>query len=325
MLPSGTLLHFEHQNVFMPKKIALPALPLEEWEQSKITLNFFLQVVGKIRLHLMPRKNHWWYVTFYVSPNGLTTHPIPYDGGLNTFEISFNFIHHRVELTTSRGEQDHFRLENGLSVAAFYQKIVSMLEKIGLQLEINEIPIDMPSDASFPEINAYDSYQPVYVEKFWRVLTWVDSVFKEFSGRFYGKTCPVHLYWHHMDLTVTRFSGKRAPAVDPKARLIEKDAYSHEVISFGFWAGDEKVRGAAFYSYTHPSPDKLEEEPIMPGHAQWVDSNGSPMALLMYDDLLKMEDPKKALLEFLESTYQAGARLAQWDREELKVPDLSEM
>ena len=306
----------------MPKKIALPSLPLEEWEQSKITLNYFLQVVGKVRLHLMPRKNHWWYVTFYLSPCGLTTHPIPLDNGLNTFEITFNFIHHRVELITSRGEQDHFNLENGLSVAAFYQKILGMLAKVGLELEINEIPIDMPSDASFADITEFDSYQREHIEKFWRVLTWVDHVFKEFSGRFYGKTCPVHLYWHHMDLTVTRFSGNRAPSVDPGSRVIEKDAYSHEVISFGFWAGDENVRGAAFYSYTHPSPEGLNEEPLMPARAQWVDSNGSPMATVMYEDIRNASDPKKSLLDFLESAYQAGAKRANWDVEDFNVPPL---
>ncbi len=305
--------------------MSLPALPLDQWEQSKITLNFFLQVAGKIRLNLMPRKNHWWYVTFYVSSTGLTSHPIPLQDGLHTFEISFNFIKHQVELSTSRGEIHSFPLEDGLIVAAFYQKISGLLKKIGIELEINGSPIDMPSQAHFKDIEEYHAYKPEYVERFWRALTWVDHVFKEFSGRFYGKTCPVHVYWHHMDLAVTRFSGKRAPAVDPGARLIEKDAYSHEVISFGFWAGDENVRGAAFYAYTHPSPEGLDQEPLLPSTASWQDSNGSPMGMLMYDDVRNADDPKQALLDFLESAYQAGAKLANWDIEGMTVPALDEL
>ena len=272
-----------------------------------------------------PRKNHWWYVTLYVSPTGLTTHPIPFDDDLHTFEITFNFIEHRVELTTSRNEQASFPLQDGLSVASFYKQMHDLLKDIGVILEINDKPVDLPSEASFQDIETFSAYQPEYIDRFWRALTWVDNIFKEFSGRFYGKTCPVHVYWHHMDLTVTRFSGNRAPVVDPNARLIEKDAYSHEVISFGFWAGDENTRSAAFYSYTHPSPEGLDQEPLQPKEAIWVDSNGSPMAILMYEDVRTADDPKQALLDYLESAYQAGAKRAGWDIEDLTVPSLSTM
>ena len=160
------------------------------------------------------------------------------------------------------------------------------------------------------------------MERFWRILQWVDGVFNEFSGRFYGKTCPVHLYWHHMDLTVTRLSGRQGPALPEGKSLAEKDAYSHEVISFGFWAGDASVRGPAIYSYTYPAPEGLDQEPLLPAAASWVDSNGSPMALLMYDDLRAAPDPRTVLLDFLESSYRAGARLAGWRIEELAVPSL---
>ncbi|MEM8486810.1 MAG: DUF5996 family protein [Bacteroidota bacterium] len=309
----------------MQNQPTLPSLPLDEWEQSKITLNYFLQIAGKIRLGLMPRKNHWWYLTLYVSPRGLTTHAIPLDDGFNTFELTFNFISHQVELHTSRGEAYSFPLEDGLSVAAFYQQMFDLLKKIGVELEIIDRPIDMPLDAPFSEIETYNTYQPAYVAQFWRALTWVDHVFKEFGGRFYGKTCPVHLYWHHMDLAVTRFSGKRGPVMEPQTRLIEKDAYSHEVISFGFWAGDDNVRGAAFYCYTFPSPEGLDTEPLQPQAASWVDSNGSPMALLMYDDLRREADPKAALLDFLESAYQAGAKRAEWDVPGFTVPSLRDL
>ena len=154
---------------------------------------------------------------------------------------------------------------------------------------------------------------------------WVDGVFKEFGGRFYGKTSPVHLYWHHMDLVLTRFSGARGPALAPDIRLSDKDAYSHEVVSSGFWAGDDTVRGAAFYTYAYPSPDGIDAEPLQPPAAAWVDSNGSPMALLMYDDLRQTADPRQALLDFLESTYQAGARLAGWDVEAFTTPPLADL
>ncbi len=309
----------------MRNQSELPALPLDEWEQSKITLNFFLQIAGKIRLGLMPRKNHWWYLTFYVSPRGLTTHAIPLDDGFHTFEITFNFIEHLVELNTSSGVSHSFPLQDGLSVASFYTQMFDLLKKVDVTLEIIDKPVDMPTDASFGDIHDYKSYQPEYVERFWRALTWVDHVFKEFGGRFYGKTCPVHLYWHHMDLAVTRFSGKLGPAMPPETRLIEKDAYSHEVISFGFWAGDDNVRGAAFYCYTYPSPEGLDTEPLQPQAASWVDSNGSPMALLMYDDLRRAEDPKATLLDFLESAYQAGAKRADWDVAGFTVPGLRDL
>lgn len=309
----------------MANPLSLPALPLDAWEQSKVTLNFFVQIVGKVRLNLAPRKNHWWYITLHVSSSGLTTRSIPFDNGLHSFEIVLNFLDHKVELTTSRHEKYSFPLEDGLSVASFYKKLMGLLQKIGLEPEISDKPIDLPSTASFGEIEAYHTYQPEYVERFWRILLWVDDVFKEFSGRFYGKTCPVHLYWHHMDLTVTRFSGNRAPAVDPGARIIEKDAYSHEVISFGFWAGDENVRDCAFYSYTHPSPEGLGEAPLLPEAANWVDSNGSPMAILMYEDVRTSDDPRSVLLSFLESTYQAGAKRAGWPVEDLTVPALNDL
>ncbi len=150
----------------MHNRLTLPELPLDAWEQSKITLNFFLQIAGKIRLGLMPRKNHWWYLTLYVSPRGLTTHAIPFDDGFSTFEITFNFLQHQVELHTSKGDTHSFPLRDGLSVAAFYAQMFELLKKIGVELEIIDKPIDMPLDTPFSEIETYNSYQPAYVEKF---------------------------------------------------------------------------------------------------------------------------------------------------------------
>jgi hypothetical protein len=309
-------------NIYKPE---LPELPLPEWEKTKMTLHLYLQIVGKIRLDRMPRKNHWWNLTLYISPKGLTTHAIPYEDGTETFEITFNFIKHQLELLTSRGEFTAFALENGLSVGDFYRKLFSCLKEFDIDVNIVDKPYDLPVTKPFSEISEYASYQNEYVQRFWRIMMWVDGVFREFSGRFYGKTCPVHLYWHHMDLAVTRFSGKKGPELSSEMNLSEKDAYSHEVISFGFWAGDENVREPAFYSYTYPAPEGLGDESLLPGSANWVDSNGSPMATLMYNDLRKEASPRESLLSFLESSYQAGAKLAGWDYQAFEVPALNQL
>jgi hypothetical protein len=307
------------------QKPQLPELPLDAWEDTKMTVHLFAQIVGKIRLKMMPRKNHWWSVTLYASPTGLTTHPIPYADGFETFEITLNLLAHRLELVTSRGESEAFPLEQGLSVAEFHRELFDALERYGIRPHILDKPYDLPATKPFSEITEYASYQPEYVERYWRIMLWVNGVFEEFSGRFYGKTCPVHLYWHHMDLAVTRFSGKKEPPLSPDRTIADKDAYTHEVISFGFWAGDENVRAPAFYSYTFPSPEGLDKEPLSPGAATWADVGGSPMAMLMYDDLRREADPRKALLDYLESAYQAGAKLAGWDIEALTVPPLSDL
>lgn len=303
----------------------LPALSYRGNEQKKTTLHLFLQVVGKIRLKLSPRKNHWWYVTEYVSSQGITTGPIAYNLGMDRFEITFNFIRHQLEINTSKGEFECFSLKDGLTVAEFYRDLMSILDKFNIKVSILDVPYDLGIEKAFSEITEYHHYDTDYTEKLWQILMWVDHVFKEFSGRFYGKTCPVHLYWHSMDLAVTRFSGKEAPPMRNDARISDKDAYSHECISFGFWAGDENTPEPAFYSYTYPSPEALEKEPLKPSSAGWIDVNGSPMAILKYEDLLNTENPKSDLLEFLESAYRAGAVRADWNIEKLTVPELNRL
>lgn len=302
----------------------LRALPLDEWEDTKLTLHLFVQIVGKVRLALAPRRNHWWNLTLYVDSQGLTTGAMPFAAGEEKCRIDLDLIEHRLRISTSRGDRRELSLV-GLSVADFYRTIFATLAEVGVTPEILARPYDLPVEKPFAEITEYAAYREEPVERFFRLLRWVDSVFQEFAGRFYGKTCPVHLYWHHMDLAVTRFSGRRAPPLPAEKSLVEKDAYSHEVISFGFWAGDEKVRGPAFYSYTYPSPPGLDAEPIAPASAEWADQGGSPMGLLMYDDLLREDDPRSALLDFLESTYRAGAKLADWDIDGLTVPALNEL
>lgn len=302
-------------------KQPLPPLPLEAWEAGKTTLHLMLQIIGKIRLKVMPRKNHWWYITEYISPRGITTQGMPYRDGSDLFEITLDLLAHRLEVDTSQGERTGFSL-SGISVADFYRQLFGQLDQLGVGVQIVDRPFDMGIDLPFSALSDHRYQQEEYLQRFWRILLWVDGVFKEFSGRYYGKTCPVHLYWHHMDLTVTRFSGRPGPPLGEDWRLSDKDAYTHEVISFGFWAGDETVREPAFYAYTYPSPERIDEQPLRPPAAQWIDSNGSPMAFLRYEDLRQRPDPRQELLDFLESSYQAGARLANWDIEGNRVPPL---
>lgn len=286
-----------------------PPLPLEEWEDTKETLHRFAQIVGKIRLVSAPSQNHWWHVPLYVTTRGLTTSPMPYRD--TTFSIDFDFIDHRLVIATSTGNVETFTLEQ-LPVARFYEQVFSTLSRIGIDVAILARPFELTPATSFPSDNRHAAYDREYVNRFWRILTQVDMVLKEFSGRFTGKTSPVHLFWHSFDLAVTRFSGRRAPeraGADPVTRA----AYSHEVISFGFWAGDASVRAPAFYSYTAPEPDNLSDQPLQPEPAFWSKSGGGSTAILMYDDMRTMADPKAALLEFLESAYRAGTRTAGWD------------
>lgn len=291
-----------------------PEIPLEAWRPTKNTLHLYLQIVGKIRLTMHPRINHWWHVPLYVSPRGLTTRTIPYKGG--NFEIEFDFQAHKLEIRTSGGASEDFELYDGLTVADFYSSLFSNLAKLGIRPAIKAIPYEAPSTTAFAEDTENKSYDKEYVERFHKTLVAVDDILEEFRGRFVGKSTPVHLFWHSMDLALTRFSGKR---VTPRegAGMVEREAYSHEVISFGFWFGDDKVPAPAFYSYTAPEPDSLADEPLSPAAASWQESNGAHLALLMYDDVRSAADPRKTVLEFLESAYQAGAKLAGWNVRDL--------
>ncbi len=309
----------------MAPKTTLPPLAYKGHEQHKITLHLFLQIMGKIRLKMSPRKNHWWYITEYIDTKGFTTGPISYNSGLSTFALTLNVHNHQMEVSTSNGEQKSFSLNDGLTVADFYNKLVGILKDFKIDVQIYDKPFDQGIDKKFNEITYYHHYNKEYVKTLWQIFLWVDGVFKEFSGRFYGKTCPVHLYWHSMDLTVTRFNGNEAPKMPKEARLSDKDAYTHECISFGFWAGDPNMQEPAFYSYTYPSPKGIETEALKPESAMWVENNGSQMGILTYAELIKLNDPRTALLDFLETAYQAGAKAANWDIEKLTVPELTDL
>jgi hypothetical protein len=302
-------------NNFISKTDAFPELPLGEWKDTKNTLHLYLQIVGKIRLTTHPPINHWWNVPFYVTPFGLTTATIPY--GFGSFEIEFDLINHKLKMRTSKGEDREFNLHDGLTVAEFYKQVFANLESLGIEVEIKGIPYEAPTQTPFAECVEFKSYDKEYIEKFQRILTSVNDIFTEFRGRFIGKSTPVHLFWHSFDLAVTRFSGRKAPE-KPDAGIVERRAYSHEVISFGFWAGDDNVPAPAFYSYTAPEPENLPNKPLKPDSAGWNTDNGA-MAILMYDDVRNSEDPRKEILEFLESSYLAGAKSADWDVEKFEL------
>jgi len=300
----------------------LPALALAEWETSKTTLHLWLQVVGKIRLASTAPRNHWWHAPLYLDVRGLTTRRLHAANGV-VFELAFDFVDHLLVASTNRGAIKSFPLRDGLSVAAFDHEVHALLESLGVDVQIQESPYGVRTTTPFPEDQEHASYDPDAVARFWRILDWSDEVLEEFAGWYCGKTSPVHLFWHGFDLAVTRFSGRRA-RLSPDADPVSRGAYSHEVISFGFWAGDEKVREASYYSYTAPEPPDLRSQPLAPDDAYWTE----PLALLPYESVRSAPDPRAHLLAFLESAYRAGARKPSWDRDDLasaECPDALEL
>lgn len=290
----------------------LPALPLAEWEQTKVTLHLWSQIVGKIKLASVPPRNHWWHVPLYVDVRGLTTRRMHTPAGV-AFQIDFDFVDHALVVKTGRGENASFALNDGLSVAQFDEQLHAVLAGLDVDVEINETPFGVPMTTPFRQDEEHASYDRDAVERFWRVLDWTDWVFEKFSGWYCGKTSPVHLFWHSFDLAVSRFGGGRAPAL-PDADQVTREAYSHDVISFGFWAGDDNVREPTYYSYTAPEPKGLREQSLRPPEAQWQETG---IATLPYEVVRHAAEPRETLLEFLDSAYHAGATTAGWDIAEL--------
>ncbi len=270
------------------------------------------QIVGKTRLTLAPLVNHWWNVALYVTPCGLTTSSIPY--GKTAFEVEFDLLFHRLIVRTSVGVE-HVIQMYARSVADFYSEYMSTLRSLGIEVNINRIPVEFDDRTPFDEDRHHASYDKEYVERFRRILVEADRTLKQFRTRFVGKCSPVHFFWGSFDLAVTRFSGRRAPE-RPGADAITREAYSHEVISCGFWPGDRRFKNAAFYSYTAPSPAGLEKAPVLPRAAYWDNQLGE--FILKHDDVRLSESPEQDVLEFCQSTYDAGANLAPWDRDLLE-------
>jgi len=289
-----------------------PKLAFEEWKDTLATLHMWTQIVGKIRLVQSPLVNHWWNVTFLVTPRGLTTGSIPYLS--RSFQIDFDFIEHQLVILTDDGTERKIALRSQ-SVADFYNELMSELNSLGLAIKIYATPVEIPDPIPFPKDHVHATYQAEHAETFWRILLSVDRVFKEFRSRFIGKSSPVHFFWGSFDIAVTRFSGRPAPE-RPGADSITREAYSHEVISHGFWPGGGGVNDAAFYSYAAPEPDGLKSAVIKPQEAGY--NLGMSEFILMYEDIRTADDPDGKLMEFLQSTYEAGANLAGWDRASLE-------
>ncbi|HZS95246.1 MAG TPA: DUF5996 family protein [Terriglobales bacterium] len=288
-----------------------PELPLEAWKDTYATLHMWTQIVGKIRLALAPHVNHWWQVPLYVNSCGLTSSAIPYAG--RTFEVQFDFVEHQLVITVSDGQINSMPLRPQ-SVAAFYAEFMAALRSLGIEVRIWPMPVEIPNPIRFDRDEQHASYDRLYVERFWRILVLVDGVLKRFRSGFIGKHSPIHFFWGSFDLASTRFSGRRAPE-RAGADLITREAYSHEVISAGFWPGGGEVKGAAFYAYAAPEPNGFKDASVRPAKAFY-----SPLGefLLMYDDVRQSANPELTLLEFLQSTYEAGANLGTWPRKELE-------
>jgi uncharacterized protein DUF5996 len=287
-----------------------PELPLEAWQETYATLHMWTQIVGHVRMTLTPLINHWWNVPLYVCARGLTTSPIPYQRRI--FEIRFDFIAHKLFIETSEGSIKTMDLAPR-SVADFYRDIMGSLHSLGIEVKIHNSPDEVANPIPFAQDETHKSYDPEFAHRFWRILVSTDSVLKEFRGRFVGKCSPVHFFWGSFDLAVSRFSGRRAPErPDP----VSREAYSHEVISHGFWPGGGDIKGPAFYSYTAPEPPGFKSHPVRPARASY--NTGLSEFILMYDDIRSSKSPEADLMEFLQSTYEAGANLAKWDRAALE-------
>lgn len=283
-----------------------PALPFPEWEGTCDTLHMWTQIVGKTRLALTPLENHWWNVPFYVTPCGFTTSPIPFQH--RSFTVEFDLIAHHLTIRTSEGAERAIALFPR-SVADFYNEYMAALRSLGIEVSIHPTPVEFDDTTPFDRDFHHASYDTKHVESFRRVLIGADRVFKEFRARFLGKSSPVHFFWGSFDLAVTRFSGRLCPLPDD-ADPVTREAYSHEVISCGFWPGNRAFPYPAFYSYTKPAPAGLDQA------AFWNNQMGE--FILKYDDARAAASPDLAILDFCQNTYEAGANLAGWDRAALE-------
>jgi hypothetical protein len=289
-----------------------PELPLAAWQDTYATLHMWTQIVGKVRLALCPRMNHWWEVALYVNARGLTTSPIPY--GQCMFEIQFDFIEHKLTIQTDHQANRTLELKPR-SVADFYREFMSALDELGIHVKIWKMPVEIANPIPFDQDTQHASYDPNFANRFWRILVASDAVLKEFRAEFIGKSSPVHFFWGSFDLAVTRFSGRRAPerpGVDP----ITREAYSHEVISCGFWPGGGDVKEAAYYAYAAPEPESFSRREVRPPEA-YYDTQMKEF-LLPYKAVRIANSPRDTLLAFARTTYEAGADLGNWPRHDLE-------
>lgn len=276
----------------------------------------WMQIVGKVRLALAPMLNHWWQVPFYTTPRGLTTSTIPY--GSRTFDILFDFHTHDLVISVSDGQTRVLQLYPR-SVADFYKAFMSALSEVGIDVNIWAMPVEVADPIPFATDTIHASYNRDSVFKFWQVVSQSAVVFEQFRGQFIGKHSPVHFFWGSFDLAYTRFSGRTAPPrndPDPILRRIMAEAYSHEVISFGWWPGAGPLNTPSYYAYVIPEPAGCREAPVQPANAYYDTQLGE--FILTYDNVRNADSPSDALLAFLNSTYDTAANLANWDRAALE-------
>jgi len=294
-----------------------PELPTAAWRDSLETLQLWTQIVGKIRLARTPWLNHSWHVALYVTPRGLTTSPIP--DGARTFQIDFDFFDHQLRIATSDGATRQLALKPQ-SVARFYAAVMAALAELGIDVRIDETPNELPQPIKFSQDEQHAAYDPDAVRRFSQILVSTDRVFKQFRTGFLGKASPVHFFWGSFDLAVTRFSGRLAPkhpgGVPHLSDDVAREAYSHEVSSAGFWPGGGAIDYPAFYSYAYPAPDGFAAARVQPDAAFFSKELGE--FILPYDVVRTAAQPDQALLEFLQSTYEAAANAAKWDRNALE-------
>ena len=290
-----------------------PALPLDEWRETKDTLHRWTQIVGKIRMTLTPLINHWWNVPLYVTARGLTTSEIPY--GDRWFDIEFDFISHVLRIRTSDGAEHDIPL-GPRSVADLHNELFSVLKSLHIECVIWPMPVEIPDNAiPLDRDHMHRAYDHEYVQRFWQVLALTTNVFTKFRAEFIGKCSPVHFFWGSFDLAVTRFSGRLAPQ-RPEADAITREAYSHEVSSVGWWPGDSRLERPSFYAYAAPEPEGYRNSAVSPASVYYNESLFG--FYLNYDDVRASGDPEQTLLDYCHSTYAAAADLGKWDRDLLE-------
>ena len=302
----------------MSDATAWPDLPYPVWADTAATLQLWTQIVGKIRLSLTPWLNHGWQVPLYVTARGLGTSPIPI--GNEILEIDFDFIAHRLVARTSRGDEAAIPLEPQ-TVAEFHDRVVALLDRLGIAVAINEMPNEVPNPIRFTQDRTHAAYDAAAAHRFWRALIQADRVFKRFRSGFLGKASPVHFFWGSFDLATTRFSGRPAPlhpgGVPGLPDMVTREAYSHEVSSAGFWPGNDAYPRAAFYAYAYPEPAGFRDRPVTQGAA--FDAALGEF-ILPYDAVRAAADPEALLLDFLSTTYAAAADTGGWNRAALDCP-----
>jgi hypothetical protein len=292
-----------------------PALPHAEWRETLDTLHMYLQVLGKLRLALSPFEVAWANVPLYVTARGLTTSLLPY--GLRTFDGELDLIDHAVMLRSGEGMVE--RVELGSSVADYYGDVVSALRRMRIEVEISTMPSEVPHPIPFPDDHIHVTYDREHATLFHRVISMIDVVMREHRAHFNGWTQQVHFFWGTFDMALARFNGRRITP-RPDAAFLEKYGATEEMICCGWWPGDEQVPFACFYAYAHPMPNGFSEATILPSHAGW--DSGVSEFLLRYDAAVAEPDPRRSILDFFASTYDAAARLGNWDADltDLRVP-----